>query len=208
MLDFPAFTAVIHRKQPALTTTTIYIVSFIKVNLESLCFFRSKGNARCSAWSTLHQHNIGPPSIHWRCEIDASSIIAEQTWHKNRRFDDRLWIRLCISTGSVVRKPELVHCDNFYTPLFRTPYSDYAAFIFSAIAWFCSNFGTYPQKLPRLLLLLFLYKSFVKQDKEQFVYPQKNRQASKIRRDRSSMETGTVLDKRHRARRTPFAKQP
>ena len=69
----------------------------------------------------------------------------------------RLWISHLISTGWLVRKREVMRRPAFYTILLLAWYSDYARFILRVNTWSCWKKVTYPQKKPRLLLLLFLY---------------------------------------------------
>ena len=77
--------------------------------------------------------------------------------HEKRGFSERLWISHLISTGWLVRKHEVMQRRPFYTILLLCRYTVYAGFFFRVNDWSCWKKSTYPQKNPRLLLLLFLY---------------------------------------------------
>jgi hypothetical protein len=62
-----------------------------------------------------------------------------------------------------VSKLELIPGAEFYTDLFQNRYSDYSSLIFHPSGCFFLKKGSYPQTRTRLLSLLFLYRSLVKQ---------------------------------------------
>ena len=165
---------------PPLTTITILVYELVKVNPTStLCLPSTIDKLRQSVFKKIRQtteKKIAPTTERRKPARPASRTQHCQTVLQNGNVNrpdqaqcqqaiqcqkegnlQRLWISHLISTGWFVRKHELLRRPAFYTILLLAWYSDYARFILRVNAWSCWKKATYPQKKPRLLLLLFLY---------------------------------------------------
>ena len=166
---------------PPLTTITMLVYDLVKVNPTTRALpalrrrkasparLQKKSDKRLKKKSRQqlsdenrhgqhHAHSTAKPSCKMETSIDLTGHSASKPFNVNKRGDlQRLWISHLISTGWFVRKHELLRRPAFYTILLLAWYSDYARFILRVNDWSCWKKATYPQKKPRLLLLLFLY---------------------------------------------------
>ena len=168
---------------PPLTTITILVYELVKINptTRALPVLRLRKGSQagpqkkptsCFGWQKNSRQQLSDENRHGRhhahstakpfCKMETSTDLDRHS--ASQRFDvekkgnlQRVWISHLISTGWLVRKHELLHRPAFYTILLLAWYSDYARFILRVNAWSCWKKVTYPQKKPRLLLLLFLY---------------------------------------------------
>ena len=163
-----------------LTTITILVYDLVKVNpTTALCLPSAVKKLRQSVFKKIdkrlikksrqqlskenrhgrhHAHCTAKPFCKMETSTGLSRHSASKPFDVEKRGNlKRLWISHLISTGWLVRKHELLRRLAFYTILLLAWYSDYARFILRVNAWSCWKKATYPQKKPRLLLLLFLY---------------------------------------------------
>ena len=166
---------------PPLTTITILVYDLVKVNptTRALPVLRiRKGSPACLQKKSDKRltKKIAPTTEQRKPAWPASRTQHCQTVLQNGNVNrpdqaqcqqaiqcqkegnlQRLWISHLISTGWLVSKHEVMRRPAFYTILLLAWYSDYARFILRVNGWSCWKKATYPQKNPRLLLLLFLY---------------------------------------------------